>query len=190
MLGVFLDTEANGLNFKKHWPIEIAIEIFDLANGELKEKYHSLIHISPEDFAKSDPESLSFTGITYDELKEGKTPDKIHEDLLALFKKHNVVRRKAFFICQNPSFDRMFFSKIIPTEEQENNSFPYIWLDLASMQWSRCVRDGVPIEKVMLSKDAIAESYDVPPEQKPHRAQNGVRHLVQCYEKVVGFSRK
>lgn len=190
MLGIFLDTEANGLNYEKHLPIEIAIEVINLLDGSLLETYQSLIYISPNDFERSDPESLSFTGITYDELKEGKDFEVIKNDLLNIFKKHNLIRRKSIFICQNPSFDRMFFSKIIDADLQEEKNLPYNWLDLASMHWARCVRENRPINKIQLSKDEIANYFNIPPEEKPHRAANGVRHLVECYKKVVGFKKE
>ena len=40
------------------------------------------------------------------------------------------------------------------------------------------------------SKDLIAEIYHLPKEAKPHRAMNGVSHLLLCYEAVVGFPQK
>ncbi|MDE3048090.1 MAG: hypothetical protein KGI83_07075, partial [Verrucomicrobiota bacterium] len=39
------------------------------------------------------------------------------------------------------------------------------------------------------SKDLIAQQYALPGEEKPHRAMNGVRHLLLCYQAVVGFPR-
>ena len=38
------------------------------------------------------------------------------------------------------------------------------------------------------SKDAIAEKLNLKEEEKPHRALNGVNHLILCYEKLIGFS--
>ena len=82
--------------------------------------------------------------------------------------------KKALFICQNPSFDRLFFTKIVPTLIQEERLFPYNWLDLASMHWARCIREGALIQEIGLSKDLIARHYAISPEDKPHRALNGV----------------
>ena len=189
LIGIFLDTETNGLNFKRHEAIEIAIELINLESGAVLESYNSLIQISPESFSQSDPESLAYTGITYEELKGGKSPQKIKDDVLDLFKRHNLVRRKSVFICQNPSFDRIFFTKIVSTITQEELSFPYNWLDLASMHWALEMRKGTRINKIQLSKDQIANGFSLPPEKKPHRARNGTLHLIECYAKVVGFTK-
>ena len=43
MLGVFLDTETNGLNSQIHKILEIALKIVDLRSGEVKEDYETLI---------------------------------------------------------------------------------------------------------------------------------------------------
>lgn len=187
VIGIFLDTETNGLNFHDHVAVEIAIQLIDLANGNLIETYETLIRIAPEIFEKSDPTSLAFTGICYEDLQNGKPLLQVQEDILVLFQKHHLVRKKALFICQNPSFDRLFFTKIVPTLIQEERLFPYNWLDLASMHWARCIREGALIQEIGLSKDHIARHYAISPEDKPHRALNGVRHLVQCYKNVVGF---
>jgi DNA polymerase-3 subunit epsilon/oligoribonuclease len=37
------------------------------------------------------------------------------------------------------------------------------------------------------SKDQIAKSLNLPPEEKPHKAINGVNHLILCYKHLVGF---
>lgn len=188
LIGIFLDTEANGLNYKKHEPVEIAIELINLETGKRIDSYNSLIHISSSAFEKSDPNSLAFTGITYEELKKGKDILTVKKELLNFFLAHHLERKKALFICQNPSFDRIFFSKIIDPDLQEEKNFPYNWLDLASMQWSRLLREGNVATDIQLSKDLIAKHYGIPPEQKPHRAKNGVRHLIECYKIVVGFN--
>ena len=58
MLGVFLDTETNGLNAFKHRVLEIAFKIVDLKTGELKEAYHTIIHQPGTVWKSSDPSSL------------------------------------------------------------------------------------------------------------------------------------
>jgi oligoribonuclease len=40
------------------------------------------------------------------------------------------------------------------------------------------------------SKDKIAIAHSLPREQQPHRAMNGVKHLMLCYCAVVGFPKK
>ncbi len=187
LIGIFLDTETNGLDFTVHEAIEIAIELIDLESGKRIESYRTLIQISSEAFGRSDPTSLAFTGITFQELQEGKPLPQVRKEILELFKRHHLVRKEAIFICQNPSFDRIFFTKIVPTSLQEEHNFPYNWLDLASMHWARSLRGGYPIEEIGLSKDMIARFYGLSPEERPHRAGNGVSHLVECYNKVVGY---
>ena len=103
-----------------------------------------------------------------------------------------MIRKKAVFICQNPSFDRGFFSQLIDPDTQEDLNWPYHWLDLASMYWAismdKAKKQNCPFPwETGISKDLIASHYNLPAEDKPHRAMNGVDHLLICYEAVVGF---
>ncbi|EKE08172.1 MAG: hypothetical protein ACD_17C00306G0003 [uncultured bacterium] len=71
-------------------------------------------------------------------------------------------------------------------------SWPYHWLDLASMYWAIAMKKATqnqgPLPWVTgVSKDQIAAQYRLPEEKKPHRAMNGVEHLLLCYEAIVGF---
>ena len=192
LLGVFLDTETNGLNYQTHKILEIALKIVDLKSGDLQAKYQSLILQTFESWEKSDPESLRVNGFTWDMIKDGRSPRHASQDIIDLFTKWGIRRKQAVFICQNPSFDRIFFSQLIDPDTQELLSWPYHWLDLASMFWAvsmdKAKRNEGPLPwEVHFSKDAIAAHYRLPPEQKPHRAMNGVDHLLLCYQAVVGF---
>jgi oligoribonuclease len=192
VIGVFLDTETNGLNSKIHKILEIALKIVDLKTGQLKEEYQSLVIQPIESWEKSDQESLRINGFTWQEVSQGKSPRHVSQSIIDLFTKHEVRRKKAVFICQNPSFDRVFFSQLIDPDTQELLNWPYHWLDLASMYWA------VTMEKAKekkgpfpwdtgFSKDLIASHYQLPEEEKPHRAMNGVNHLLLCYQAVVGY---
>jgi oligoribonuclease len=195
VLGVFLDTEANGLNYKKHKLIEIAFRIIDIETGDEKERYESVVFQSFDDWQLSDLDSLQVNGFTWDEVSYGKTTDVIASEILTIFQKHNIKRGEAVFICQNPSFDRVFFAQIIDPDLQEKLLFPYHWLDLASMYWAKAIEAGKEGAVKMpwqtgFSKDKIASVYHLGPEDKPHRAMNGVHHLITCYEAVVGFPKE
>lgn len=190
MLGIFLDTETNGLDSSIHTPLEIAFTVIDMQNGTHKLSYHSLITINDVLWKRGDQKSLSFTKITKELIqKEGKDQKTVREDILNIFRELTLQREKAVFICQNPSFDRVFFSKIIDVKTQESMLFPYHWLDLASMYWAKQYT-SMKSETFSLSKDSIGDFYQVEKEQMPHRAQQGVEHLIRCYEKVVGFPKK
>lgn len=195
MIGVFLDTETNGLNPQHHKILEIAFSLIDLSTGTPLQEYQTLIAQPIEAWEKSDQESLSINGFTFSEISKGKTPRNTSQTIIDIFTHHNIRRKKAVFICQNPSFDRVFFSQLIDPDTQELLSWPYHWLDLASMYWALTLQKAqhhkgpLPWE-TGLSKDHIATTHHLPPEQKPHRALNGVRHLVLCYEAVVGFPNK
>ena len=181
MLGIFLDTETNGLNPRKHLPIDIAIVIQNLQSKKEYASYETLISISPSDWEKSDPASLAVNGYTWEDIEHGKPLDLVSADILALFKSCDVKRGKSVFICQNPSFDRAFFSHLIDPDTQEKLNFPYHWLDLASMHWATHPepwRSGI-------SKDAIAAAHKLPSEDKPHKAMNGTRHLIACYWALI-----
>jgi oligoribonuclease len=192
VIGIFLDTETNGLNPKIHKILEIAYKIVDLENGELKEEYQTVIANPIEAWEKSDQESLRINGFTWDEVSKGKTPRQVSQQIIDSFTRLGIRRKKAVFICQNPSFDRVFFSQLIDPDTQELLQWPYHWLDLASMYWALSLvkakesKGPFPWE-TGLSKDTIAAQYKLASEAKPHRAMNGASHLLLCYEAIVGF---
>lgn len=195
MIGIFLDTETNGLNAQIHKIVEIAFKIVDLAQGSVQEEFQAVVAQPVEFWEKSDAESLRINGFTWQEVSEGKTARHISQAIIDLFTKWGVKRKKAVFICQNPSFDRVFFSQLIDADTQELLNWPYHWLDLASMYWALTLQTAklqkgpFPWE-TGLSKDLIASQYKLPKEAKPHRAMNGVNHLLLCYEAVVGFPQR
>ncbi|OGN64673.1 MAG: DNA polymerase III subunit epsilon [Chlamydiae bacterium RIFCSPHIGHO2_12_FULL_49_9] len=192
MIGVFLDTETNGLNSQVHKILEIAFQVIDLSTGEVKDSYQTVVHQPLNVWERSDRESLRINGFSWEEVSKGKPADLAASEIIACFTKWDILRKKAVFICQNPSFDRIFFSQLIDSDTQEGYKWPYHWLDLASMYWALAMnqakqkRGPLPWE-TGFSKDLIAASYKLPTEAKPHRAMNGVSHLVLCYEAVVGF---
>lgn len=195
MLGIFLDTETNGLNPKIHRVFEIAFKIVDLKTGSLLEEFCEIVSHPLEVFEKSDPESLKVNGFSWEEVSSGKDPKILSQKILDSFTKWGIRRKKAVFICQNPSFDRIFFSQLIDPDTQELLQWPYHWLDLASMHWAlsmnKAKEKGSPFPwETGLSKDLIAKFYKLPAEKTPHRAMNGVNHLLECYEAVVGFPEK
>jgi oligoribonuclease len=193
MLGIFLDSETNGLNPKIHRLLEIAYKVVDLSSGFLCESYHSVISQPQEIWQKSDPISLKANGLTKDLVDQGSTEAEVQKQILHSFHKIPIQRKNAIFICQNPSFDRAFFSQLVDADLQEKLLWPYHWLDLASMFWATqmvLVRKNSS-EKypwdVGLSKDQIATFLHLPKESSPHRAMNGVDHLLYCYQRIVGF---
>jgi DNA polymerase-3 subunit epsilon/oligoribonuclease len=195
MLGIFLDTETNGLNASIHRILELAFRLVDLKTGEPLAAFHSLVMQPIEVWERSDQESLRINGFTFNEISKGKTIRTLSQEILQIFAHHGVKRGKAVFICQNPSFDRAFFGQLIDPDTQELLSYPYHWLDLASMYWALSLRDhrvqkGPLPWETGLSKDLIASRYNLPGEAKPHRAMNGVDHLIACYQAVVGFPEK
>ncbi len=194
MLGIFLDTEANGLNPFHHHPIEIAFKILDLQTGSLKETYEAVIHLTQAEWKKSDPSSLQVNGLSYEEVAKGKKSSTVAMEITNTLQRNKIERGSAVFICQNHSFDRVFFSQLIAPDIQEDLKWPYYWLDLASMYWAQAMVRGKENPSLLpwvtgFSKDRIASVYHLAGEQMPHRAMNGVNHLILCYEKVVGYSK-
>jgi oligoribonuclease (3'-5' exoribonuclease) len=192
VLGIFLDTETNGLNPHKHKVIELAYKILDVGSGEEKVQFQSVIFQPWEEWQKSDPESLQVNGFTWEEISLGKNSQAISHEIIETFSRIGIKRGEAVFICQNPSFDRIFFSQLIDPDIQERLRWPYHWLDLASMYWAESIRKGKESDALFpwntgFSKDRIAAAYGLASENKPHRAMNGVTHLLLCYQKVVGF---
>lgn len=193
MLGIFLDTETNGLNAFKHKVVEIAFKIVDLETAKVVDSYSSIVFQTYEDWQNSNLESLQINGFNWEDVSFGKKTETISEEIQTCFSKNNIKRGEAVFICQNPSFDRAFFSQFIDADLQEKKLWPYHWLDLASMYFAASLikkKEDPSIElpwKTGLSKDNIAKVLHLPPENKPHRAMNGVDHLILCYKMVIGF---
>ncbi len=191
MLGIFLDTETNGLEPLRHRIIDVAYQVINLITGEKKGEYQSLIAQSKEVWSVSNPDSLKVNGFTYEAIKDGKSEAQIKEDILAHFEELAIHRKNAVFICQNPSFDRVFLSQIIDPKIQNDLLWPYHWLDLASMYWAVYVKSQKKIESFKnFSKDMIASELNLPPENKPHQAMRGAEHLLLCYEALIGFPEK
>ncbi len=190
MFTIFLDIETTGLDPRQHHPIDIALKVVDHESGEEKASYQQLIKLSEESWASHDPVSIEINGYAFEDLKEGKSIDEVTTDIIALFTDLEIERGKAVFICQNPAFDRAFFGHIVPVYTQELLNWPYHWLDLASMYWVLFNRDlkktnqSFP-ERVNLSKNTIGEQFEIAPESDPHRAMNGVVHLIDCYQAVM-----
>ncbi len=187
MLGIFLDTETNGLNPQKHCILEIAFRIVDIELGDVLFSYESLIAQPKHRWETADPHSLIVNGFRFEEISKGLPPEEVAGNILTALSQNGVKRGDAVFICQNPSFDRAFFSQLIDPDMQESLDWPYHWLDLASMFWALQIKQGELPWTNGISKDKISRCYALPPEQKPHRAMNGVDHLLSCYEAVVGF---
>ena len=189
MLGIFLDIESNGLNSFKHRVLEIAIKILDLENFNEIALYEAIVFQPLEVWGKSDPVSLSINGFDYERVKTGKTEKTVANEIDSLFLETGIDRSSAVFICQNPSFDRTFFSQLIDADVQEAHHWPYHWLDLASMYWTTRLKESKdknipPPWETGISKNNIAKEYGIAPEENPHRAMNGVDHLITCYKRV------
>lgn len=190
MYAIFLDIETTGLDPFVHKPIDLAFKIYDIRNDSLVASYQQIICQSQEEWKQCDPDSIAVNGYTYEDIKEGQSIEKTAEEVVELFTVHRIKRGHSFFICQNPAFDRAFFDCIVPVYTQEKLNWPYHWLDLASMYWvflfseaeGKC--NNLP-ETVNLSKNAIGKRFGIEREAEPHRAINGVEHLIKCYRAVI-----
>lgn len=192
MLGIFLDQETTGLDSYTHKVLEVACVIVNLATGENLASFESVVRQSEQFWNESDKMALTVNGFTWQEVAAGRPQDEVARDIVALFKNFNIARGKAVFICQNPSFDRAFFSHLVDCYTQERLNWPYHWLDLASMYWALEIEKTKNLEvempeEIWLSKDHIASAYGLKKESKPHRAMQGVEHLMLCYSHVVGY---
>jgi oligoribonuclease len=192
MLGIFLDIETTGLDASRHVTVDIAFRILDLSTGVEKASYQSIVKQPEELWNRADPSSLQVNGYTWDKVLTGKAPELVKSEVLKIFLDAGIQRGQAVFICQNPAFDRGFFSQIVDVYTQERLNWPYHWLDFASMYWALLcnqAKEGklsLP-QTINLSKNAIGKTRGIPPEEMPHRAFNGVDHLILCYRTVVGF---
>jgi oligoribonuclease len=189
MQAIFLDIETTGLDPYQHRPIDLAFKVLDLKSGALLATYRQIINLSYEVWERHDPVSIQINGYSFEEISTGKNSVDVSKDVINILTDLGVERGKTVFICQNPAFDRAFFDHIVPVYTQEKLNWPYHWLDLASMYWAFYLKDlhlqGLPIpDRLNLSKNEIGKRYGIPPEEGPHRAMNGVDHLIQCYNAV------
>lgn len=192
MLAIFLDLETTGLDPRRHCVIDIAFKIVNVSTNELVCSFNRIVKPSSVDWEKKDPASIEINGYTWEQVASGNDIDSIGKEIIELFTMHKIERGKAVFICQNPSFDRAFFAHFVDVYTQESLNWPYHWLDLASMYWvvnfQKTTERGECLpEKMSLSKNDIAKEFHLPPEAIPHRAMNGVEHLISCYQAVLGL---
>lgn len=193
MLAIFLDLETSGLDPFRHRVLEIAFRVVDVHSGEVKKSYESVIRQPLEVWDKRDPVSVEINGFTWEKVLLGKAEEEVNQEIVQIFKDLKIERGKAVYICQNPAFDRAFFGQLVQVYTQEEHHWPYHWLDFASMYWALLMqkthqeRALFPSE-INLSKNAIAQAYQLPLEPYPHTAINGVDHLILCYRTVVGFA--
>jgi DNA polymerase-3 subunit epsilon/oligoribonuclease len=175
-----------------HKLLEIAFKVVDIPSGKVNASYQAIIKHPIDVWEMRDPASVEFNGFTWEKMQQGKEMQEVRREIIALFQHLRIERGKAVYICQNPAFDRNFFAQLIDVYTQEELHWPYHWLDLASMFWALQVKtlheNRLPFPLEMnLSKNSIAQHFQLPIEATPHSALNGVDHLLLCYRAVVGF---
>lgn len=192
MQAIFLDTETTGLDPINHKLLEIAFKIIDIPSGYEKLTYQAIVKQPIEVWDKRDPSSTQVNGFTWDKVLLGKEEAIVRQEIIQIFTDLQITRKSTVYICQNPAFDRNFFSQLIDISIQEKLGWPYHWLDFASMYWALQVKGYREIhqpfpQEMSLSKNMIAQHYGLPIETLPHSALNGVDHLLACYRAVIGF---
>ena len=193
MRGVFLDIETTGLDFVDHVPLDIGVVIVDLHNMSCIATYSSLVKCYSIQWDRADEKALEVNGFNIDNHFGSKESWEVGQEILSFFLEHDIVRGHAVFICQNPSFDRIFFDKLLPQQKMNKFNLPYHWLDLASMYWIKAIDLSKPINghslpkhsSISLSKDTIASMLGIHPEGKPHKAIQGAQHLFECYRALI-----
>ncbi len=195
MQAIFLDTETTGLDPFSHRLLEIAFKVVDVPSGYEKLTYQTIVKQPLEVWERRDPTSVEVNGFTWEKVQLGKEEAIVRQEIIQIFTDLKISRGNTVYICQNPAFDRNFFAHLIDIYTQEQQHWPYHWLDLASMYWAlqvkyhRETKTCFPSE-MSLSKNAIAQHYKLPIESSPHSALNGVDHLLLCYRSVVGFDER
>lgn len=194
MLAIFLDIESSGLDPCRHHVLDIGLKVVDLSQeGMVRGNYQSIVKQPLLNWEKRDPLSMKINGYTWEQVCQGKEQATVGKEIQELLTSIPIERGKSMFICQNPGFDRAFFAQLVDVYLQEKLNWPYHWLDLASMFWLKecqqkmAKREKIP-QEMSLSKNEIARVYGLPPEVEPHRAMNGVEHLIQCYQAVLGVN--
>ena len=190
MKAVFVDIETTGLYFDTHTILDIALAVLELNDMSNLVTYTACITCDAHDWALADKEALQVNGYTPENhFPLAKHPSDVKQEIISFLKRCEILKDQAFFICQNPAFDKPFFLQIISQAEMSELGWPYHWLDLASMFWVKFYGSCYPApSKLSLSKDSIARHFGLPHESRPHRALNGVLHLLQCYRHVTAWN--
>jgi DNA polymerase-3 subunit epsilon/oligoribonuclease len=152
------------------------------------DQYQRVVKINKTQFRRAQEGALRCNGFTFQELQtKGVSIDIVQEEVEQWFLKNGINRWNSKFIAQNCSFDRAFFFELIDEVRQREMKLPYHWLDFPSMNLALTLRDEEQIDpmKIPFSKDYIAEANGLAPEEKPHRAMNGVKHLLLLYQNIV-----
>lgn len=187
---IFIDIESNGLHLLRHVPLQIALTLVCAKSGTAIESYNSFLSCSKEEWQQSSLESLKIHGLTFEDIQNAPSRQEVCEVVLSFFKRHKLSRHNAAFIGQNSSFDRALFAKIVDPDLQEKLYFPYYWLEMASMHWARhhlLQENSPPVWQIGFSKNRIAKHHCLDLEPYPHKAENGVSHLIECYNKVINL---
>lgn len=192
MQAIFLDIETTGLDPFCHRILDIAFKVIDVSSGEEKLTYQTIVKQPENVWARRDLASIEVNGFKWEQMQQGKEEESVGQEITQIFTDLQIERGKAVYICQNPGFDRNFFAQLIDIYTQERYHWPYHWLDFASMYWALQVKNyqdqQTPFpQELNLSKNSIAQQYQLPTETVPHSALNGVNHLLLCYRTVVGI---
>ena len=124
MLGIFLDTETNGLNPFKHKVVEIAFQIRDLETGHLVDSYQTIVWQSYDEWQSSDLTSLQINGFNWEDVSLGISLQTVSEQIHECFAKNKIKRGAADFHLPKPPFLPSFFAQIIDPDLQER----LLWL--------------------------------------------------------------
>src|SRR5947207_1741976 len=113
MQAIFLDIETTGLDAYRHRVLEIAFKIIDPESGEELLTYQSIVKQPPIVWESRDLSSTEINGFTWDKVLLGQDEKIVGSEIVQIFNDMKIARGKAFYVCQNPSFDRGFFSQIV-----------------------------------------------------------------------------
>src|ERR1700728_4539724 len=113
MWGIFLDIETTGLSSLRHRALEIAIRLVDLRTGEALAALSLGIRQPLEVWQQASPDSLLVNGYTWEKCCQGIPEADAADQIISFLAHWTIHRSNSVFICQNPSFDRGFFSQLI-----------------------------------------------------------------------------
>lgn len=180
---IFIDIESNGLDPAVHRCLEIAFRLVDVQSGEEKLSYSALVKQDTAVWARSDLVSLSINGFTWEQVQQGKSEQEVSQEIIAALTSFKIHRTNAFFLAQNPAFDRAFFSQLIPISQQDHYQWPYHWLDFASMYWA------LHVHQDKMRQDHVRQEDQVQQDQPNAPIENACKHTCEGkQEGLVPFS--
>ncbi len=162
------DVETTGLDPRSHEIIEIGLLLVDQRSLAVIDTLD--VKVKPCRLELADPEAMAVNGYRAEDWQNAL-------DLQWAMLWFAIKTREAVFASWNITFDWPFIE-----EAFRRTGVPDLTDRRKFCLMSAAIERLHGADLKSVSKDAVAEFLKLPPEDKPHRAMNGVRHALEVYK--------